>query len=584
MSLPADNGPTEHRSLCAGVFHLMKIEPTDRDLLPSFLAFAEFEGVSVARIRGFAHGEQAWELSEEERRWFARLSFPRPAPFRDEGQGLFFQVRFFRPAEEGGGDEDPLMQHEIIQAAWPRLWGKYLSKRQMISELRWWIGTLGFDHPLAMAVVEYELTKVGSEVSITSILFAIYGQKFEEDLRTHVGYKMATWFGAGLYYSDMVYLWLFGDRDLGQVLPILQEIVGDQGLDPLYRFFVIEVLRRFAMDDDRKHDFIAIKRSGDVAQSRGVVVRVLRDAIRDRSALNVWAAYSALEETGEALPLLLESEVGGDAALSVRQSPEFGIERYVHADGSDRLGQTQYFVSLMGLYQLDALKYVPIRNALPIHSLADYNPDRWRRSAIARQYAENLKDIVDEEGGEREDVFARFFGSGDPWERPRLLSLADGRLYLVQGHHRIAALLMAAAEGIIPRAWLEEVPFVVTTDDFNHPLIVKKILTLGVDLSWPDLFPAGGVRERVQALLKPPHEVKGPPRSGGGNVRAGGGYFGGVIEVADGPSSESDATVAPDDVIAVDTTMDVLGWGPEMPVSTVAGSAGAIQIFTPVVP
>lgn len=175
--------------------------------------------------------------------------------------------------------------------------------------------------------------------------------------------------------------------------------------------------------------------------------------------------------------------------LEARKGPEFRISKYVFGDFLERQAVTAVYEFL----QESGRQEVSVKTLLPIHSLADYNPDPSRRKPIVEEKYQALKKIVAEVGNNRNLFFERFLTIAQD-EEPRglkILELSNGERFLIQGHHRIAALLLAAERGDIPYQWLEAIPANICQYKGSLPeVLAKHILTKGVSLSWTDLFPA----------------------------------------------------------------------------------------------
>lgn len=76
------------------------------------------------------------------------------------------------------------------------------------------------------------------------------------------------------------------------------------------------------------------------------------------------------------------------------------------------------------------------------------------------------------------------------------VELSSGKRYLLQGHHRLAALYKAARDGVIPEHWLNDLPIAVLGYCGLVPeALALRVLTSGVDLTWDDLFPPDGAAD-----------------------------------------------------------------------------------------
>lgn len=231
-------------------------------------------------------------------------------------------------------------------------------------------------------------------------------------------------------------------------------------------------------------------------------LEVVEEGLKDSFVLNALLAWSNWErvvgKAEEAKQILLKASDFNPPLIE--GSPEFGISKYVYASRFEQR-------AIMGMLNFNTVSFdrtqaLSIEQFRPIHSLADYHPDPKRRRPITAGKYQKIRQIVDEEGLNRDAFFRRFLSFAEHeneegiWIRVLELphsssSLADPRI-LVQGHHRVAALLLAAGDGVIPKEWLDEIPVKVYRYDGSMPeILVRRIITLGVGLTWPDLFPPG---------------------------------------------------------------------------------------------
>lgn len=131
----------------------------------------------------------------------------------------------------------------------------------------------------------------------------------------------------------------------------------------------------------------------------------------------------------------------------------------------------------------------PLHELLPIHSLADFNPDPTRQKPVARQKAEHLQTLV--RRSPRADpaiILQHYFQGGLP-----VLALSDEQTFLMDGHHRCAGLAFNIAAGHIPASWGEIIPvfeyhYTNATIDVPLPLQLRMV-TGGLLLHWSDILP-----------------------------------------------------------------------------------------------
>ncbi|MDO8644007.1 MAG: hypothetical protein Q7S00_03445, partial [bacterium] len=129
----------------------------------------------------------------------------------------------------------------------------------------------------------------------------------------------------------------------------------------------------------------------------------------------------------------------------------------------------------------------------PLHSLADYNPDPDYRSNVLERKVEQIRQTADRSTVEKIlQALAPLTVPEGEEPQIRVLEIESGERILIQGHHRVAALIVAASEGLIPPEFLDQIPVELYryTGTTFPPAWVRHFLFLG-NLQWTDLFPAG---------------------------------------------------------------------------------------------
>lgn len=138
-----------------------------------------------------------------------------------------------------------------------------------------------------------------------------------------------------------------------------------------------------------------------------------------------------------------------------------------------------------------------IRRIRPAHSLMDFMPTPlslyYAHSAIMAYYFERLQDLRKHypSAAEYLDHFVNQSYTGS-WTPITILQLPSGIQIILQGHHRLAALIKAAREGIIPEDWLKQVPvkLLVITEGFPIPEpVILQIYAPAHMLTLDDLLP-----------------------------------------------------------------------------------------------
>lgn len=185
---------------------------------------------------------------------------------------------------------------------------------------------------------------------------------------------------------------------------------------------------------------------------------------------------------------------GRRISYPVLASPSYGIDRYVSAYGDPfaRATASWFYDDVLGKQLVVDRRHkdVSVLDVLqPMHSLADYQPDPSLRKPTMQGYIEELRALTALAEPEQRRALKAYLERKNPVEA---LDIGEGPYLIIQGHHRLSALVMAASQGIIPRDWLTSLPIRVLSISALWPkALLRRILTRGVPLTWQDLFPRG---------------------------------------------------------------------------------------------
>ena len=224
--------------------------------------------------------------------------------------------------------------------------------------------------------------------------------------------------------------------------------------------------------------------------------RAIADAgLQDPDPVNVWMTWRTMNQylPTEARAVNAQ-DLAPQAQLTVPNSLQQGLAKYVH--GTEAELRTRHEIYLRIFDDCTVVDgTMSWLNFHPIHSLADFNPDSNVRRPTVTHKQKALLQLLTDWHGDREIVLRQFL-LGDTQHSPdaaKVMVLPSGRAYLVQGHHRMAALIHMVLEGQLPVDWLDHLPVRIMTYHGEIPeVIVQRILTLGIDLQWADLFPQPG--------------------------------------------------------------------------------------------
>jgi len=225
--------------------------------------------------------------------------------------------------------------------------------------------------------------------------------------------------------------------------------------------------------------------------------RVREEGLSDDETLVVDAAYYAHRHANiDITPSHInEDELFSRPSHVINKSPLLGIDRYLHLSGERSLPRTHLLMKIFDdSPRPPKYTHVPVTSIRPIHSLADYQPDSGLRQDLMESHYRRLKGLIGKHGLNRRIIITTLFNfeGGTNQGLPPVIRFGPSQYYLANGHHRVAAFIKAALDGIIPREWLNK-PIPVLRTDFNDPhmppQLARYFLTLGVKLSWQDLFP-----------------------------------------------------------------------------------------------
>lgn len=219
---------------------------------------------------------------------------------------------------------------------------------------------------------------------------------------------------------------------------------------------------------------------------------IMEAGLQDPDPLNVWLTWQIFHHY---MPVeacaVADCDLDSPAQLDVSSSPSFGLAKYLHGTDAQIHMRYEIFMTILGSCDVeeDLLSWKQFQ---PIHSLADFNPDPDERKATMHDKQVLLVKLAKQFRWDSEMTLHEFL-IGDPLandDAVKVIVLQSGQSYLAQGHHRIAALIDLAHRGIIPMTWLKQLPVYVMRYDGDVPeVIVRRVLTLGIDMHWPELFP-----------------------------------------------------------------------------------------------
>lgn len=247
--------------------------------------------------------------------------------------------------------------------------------------------------------------------------------------------------------------------------------------DPITRRYALEITH-YAM--------------GYASHQMATFQAIVEAGLQDPEPSNVWFAWRTLNQYLPHQAQLVDSrDLAPEAQLTVASSPEFGLAKYVHGSQVELRTRHEIYLRIFDNCEitLGEVSWLQLR---PIHSLADFNPDPGERRSTVTHKQSDLLALLIEWHGDHTNALSEFL-IGPPGQEPdaaKVMILPSGRSYLIQGHHRMAALIHMALEGQLPMAWLDHLPVQIMRYHGEIPeVIVRRVLTLGIDLEWVDLFP-----------------------------------------------------------------------------------------------
>lgn len=296
----------------------------------------------------------------------------------------------------------------------------------------------------------------------------------------------------------------------GTVLPYLHFIIENHP-DPFARYYAVELIARGAS----RRPFSSL--------SDGFLTDLFGRALHDGEPLiaaTAWkSAYMMSSRFAEGLPSRMFSPqpVKGDLSGAVRWKlyyDHWGPLRY-------RLAEDMLSMRLMDEDRKGVTPSVEltINDFLPHHPLRDFDSSNDIRQPVMAAKLDYLKLLVAEFGLQDRETIMRLFLKEPPAENSSehfiaeaawVLELGSGKRILRQGHHRIAALIVAVSEGIVPEDWLSRVP--VDMARYHGPVpeaLMERVFGRG---EWEDIFPPD-MRARLPQILR--------RRTGGSNAQGG---------------------------------------------------------------
>ncbi len=375
----------------------------------------------------------------------------------------------------GGGNSTPVRKVDIIDTTtlsdedrklWDTLRGRLnISSRSLYRYLA--ENKIPIDHPLLTALVQQSPAMSGADRAI-----AWYHIYRIVDVNPHY----ATMFNG---VSTLDPKMIVKDIPLNH-MPWLWDALAKtvaQHRSPATRHYALEIAHSAMRYDSRDiRAFNAIIESG----------------LQDPDPCNVWLAWKMLNQYFPSqATLITDRDLTAPAQLTIAQSPKFGLAKYVHGTEAQIQMRHEIYMAILDGCDID-VDFMSWMQFQPIHSLADFNPDSSeRRPKVYEKLGAFLK-LADQFHFDPEMVLHEFL-IGNPlqgMDAAKVVVLPSGRAYLIQGHHRVAALIDMAQRGEIPMEWIDRLPVYVMHYNGDVPeAVVRRVLTLGYDLEWSDLLP-----------------------------------------------------------------------------------------------
>lgn len=238
----------------------------------------------------------------------------------------------------------------------------------------------------------------------------------------------------------------------------------------------------------------AEEQSKPAPELRMMLYAIGKDGLGDPMPMNALKAWNVAHTLAPRLTEdVLPKNFSRGSGWGAMQSPELGLKKFVRSEWPYTMAWQEIAPSLETDCEYSNARQ-SIGDFFPIHSLRDFHPDPQQRAPLMENNYRLIKKIMAESKPAVSAAFFREYFSlsspADPVREIFVLSLDFGKRYLIQGHHRMAALYKAAEEGVIPKIWLYAIP--VTLARYQGPLperLLVRCMTLGVCLDWPELFP-----------------------------------------------------------------------------------------------
>jgi len=382
------------------------------------------------------------------------------------------------------------------QERWPDLW----SQLQRITSddvgppqvLYKFIQDIDPDHPIFDSIINWNVRQFDRAI------LTVYRHKFQALLKKR-----------DMELSQSVFPQEFEITEFRQETPViarskdicarLSAILSDvvrHHRDPVMRYFAVRLAYRIL---ENKRTRPEVFRNLDSTP----FLDIIKDGFGDTDPAVVWEAWNAI---GQWNPVLLDQladdVLSGESTSALTRSSQFGIGRYVYPSRLHRMIWNRLFLIIYSSILPTRRKNIPLHTLQPAHSLADYNPDQSLRRPIMDSKYRELKRIIATVGLDERRLMRRILNTPDRKGETAeiyVLQFKSGKRLLTQGHHRLATLLKAANEGLIPREWLNRIPVIVievpdpVLDSGGVPMpefLVRRMLTFGAILTWDDLLPA----------------------------------------------------------------------------------------------
>lgn len=351
------------------------------------------------------------------------------------------------------GKEDPLFE-------WPQIWNEYLDTTSCDNnpEARKLLTYLAIqDHPILRHIVAHDMENHHSTLDVTFMIGAAILHNYS---------RLMNFNGlAKLFEEEHRHGILKGKihehpQEFNQLHDLLRQVIFYEPMAYIRLY--------------------AIMLAADIAAEMRFPFKIealLKKAMSDPDPLNALRAWKGLDISPEdvcqePLPIMLSAR-------------KFGIERYLSRRSSVMRAWRELAVELENTSYTSTEEVISIQDVRVIHPLDDFNPDAsLRKLTMYNKYLELTQLIKEHKTLGR---VCRFLFNDT---LPVVIKIDDEYL-LCDFHHRIAALMEAQKNKIIPDEWgLDSLLFQVRK--YNNAIpneLIKRIMTLGHRLTWSDLFP-----------------------------------------------------------------------------------------------